>query len=57
MFEGGESDDDDQVSYLDLVRETGAGPLRIGQQISLRSDIYSMLFAGCFSSEFVLYHA
>lgn len=62
IFEGGESDDednqeDDDICYLDLVRELGSGPIRIDGQIPLGKDIYSLLFTSCLSADLTIYYA
>ncbi len=60
IFEGGESDEEnnqEDVCYLDLVRESGSGPIRIDGQIPLKKDIYSLLFTSCLSADLALYYA
>ena len=35
--------------YLDAVREPGCGPVRIGSQIALQEDMYTLLFVSYFN--------
>ena len=37
-------------------RECGAGPYRIGKNIKLRDDLYSMLFATSIRAEYVFHY-
>jgi len=56
-YEGGENEEPAvELPYLDLIRETGSGPVRIGNQIKLGSDVYSMLYASCFHHDLIHYY-
>ena len=41
---------------MEIVREYGAGPVRIGNQIPMGEDIYTMLFASCIKYEYLYYY-
>ena len=41
---------------MELEREYGTGPFRIGTSIPLGDDIYSMLFASCLRHEYLYYY-
>lgn len=58
IYEGGENESQEGAieSYVTRTRPEGSGPVRIGKEIALGADIYSILFASCYSHELVLYY-
>lgn len=43
-------------SYTNRKRDSGAGPVRIGESMSIRGDLYSMLFTTCLHAEYIYYY-
>ena len=43
--------------YLKMDRVAGTGPLRIGTQLKLAEDLYSLCFAASFRTEYVFHSA
>ena len=50
-----EKNDDGMYTYSSRDREAGSGKLRIGCQIKVRDDLYSMLFVSTLHAEFILH--
>ena len=48
------ADSDGKYSYSNRTREPGSGKLRIGEQIKVRDDLYSMLFVSTLHAEYIL---
>ena len=42
--------------YCEQKRESGSGPIRIGTQLELSEDVYSMLFVSTMDHKYVYYH-
>ena len=43
----------ENYAYKKRDRVSGSGPLRIGEDMEIRPDLYSMLFVSCLHAEYV----
>ena len=49
-----EEEDGERVTYFNMWRGAGEGPIRIGKQINIGSNLYSLLFYACVRQEYTL---
>ena len=43
-------------TYKEINRETGSGPVRIGESMAIRPDLYSMLFVSSLHAEYIFHY-